>query len=41
MDSNSEVVAEVAWEGMNWICLAQDKNKWQDTVNTVMNTWVV
>jgi hypothetical protein len=25
------------WEGVNWIHLAQDRDKWQAVVNTVMN----
>jgi hypothetical protein len=28
---------EVEWEGVDWIHLAQDRNKWQALVNTVMN----
>jgi len=29
------------WEGgMEWIDLAQDRNKWQALVNAVMNLWV-
>ena len=27
----------MGWEGMNWIDLAQDKNRWQGLVNAVMN----
>jgi hypothetical protein len=25
------------WEGMNWICLAQDKVQWQAPVNMEIN----
>jgi hypothetical protein len=25
------------WEGVDWIDLAQDRDKWQAVVNTVMN----
>jgi hypothetical protein len=25
------------WEKVNWIELAQDRNKWQAVVNTIMN----
>ena len=26
--------------GMNWIDLAQNRDRWQAVVNVVMNTWV-
>jgi len=26
--------------GMDWIVLAQDKDRWQTLVNTVKNLWV-
>jgi hypothetical protein len=28
---------EVAWEGMNWIDLAQDRDWWQALTNVVKN----
>jgi hypothetical protein len=28
---------EVGWQGMDWIDLAQDRNRWQALVNVVMN----
>jgi hypothetical protein len=28
---------EIAWAGMDWIELAQDRDQWRDLVNTVMN----
>jgi hypothetical protein len=28
---------EVGWGGVDWIGLAQDRNKWRDLVNAVMN----
>jgi hypothetical protein len=31
---------ETAWNGMDWIDLAQDRDQWQALVNTVMNLWV-
>jgi hypothetical protein len=31
---------EIEWEGMDWINLAQDRNKWQALVNMVMKVWV-
>jgi hypothetical protein len=31
---------EVAWTGMDWIYLVQDRDKWWAVVNTLMNLWV-
>jgi len=28
---------EMAWEGVNWIHMAQDRHQWRALVNTVMN----
>jgi hypothetical protein len=28
---------EMVWEGMDWICLAQDRDRWWALVNAVMN----
>jgi hypothetical protein len=33
-------VRETGWDGMNWICLAQDRNQWRAVVNMVMNLLV-
>jgi hypothetical protein len=30
-------IREVGWEDMNWIDLAQDRDRWQALVNAVMN----
>jgi hypothetical protein len=30
----------VGWEGMEWIDMAQDRDRWQALVNAVMNLWV-
>jgi hypothetical protein len=33
-------IREVGWEDMNWIELAQDRDRWQALVNAVMNLQV-
>jgi hypothetical protein len=30
-------VREIRWEDVDWIHLAQDRDQWQDLLNTVMN----
>ena len=32
-------VKETGWKGMDWINLAQDRDKWQAVGCTVMNPW--
>jgi hypothetical protein len=31
------VLREIGWDGMDWIELAQDRDRWRALVNTVMN----
>jgi hypothetical protein len=31
---------EIRWDGMDWIDLAQDRDRWRALVNTVMNLWI-
>jgi hypothetical protein len=31
---------EIGWDGMGWIDLAQNRDKWRALVNTVMNLQV-
>jgi hypothetical protein len=31
---------EIGLEGVGWIYLARDREKWWGVVNTVMNLWV-
>jgi hypothetical protein len=33
-------VKEIGWNGVNWIHMAQDRDKWQTLVNIVTNLWV-
>jgi hypothetical protein len=33
-------VVEIGWGGVDWIGLAQDRDKWRALVNAVMNLWV-
>jgi hypothetical protein len=35
--NNKMDLQEVGWGGMNWIDLAQDRNKWLALLNVVMN----
>jgi hypothetical protein len=32
---------EIGWESVDWIQLAQDRDRWRDHVNTVMNLRVL
>jgi hypothetical protein len=32
---------EIGWESVEWIHLAQGRDRWQAVVNTVMNLWVL
>jgi hypothetical protein len=31
---------DIGWEGVDWIHLAQDRDRWWALVNTVMNFWI-
>jgi hypothetical protein len=33
-------LGEVGWDGVDWIGLAQDRNRWRALVNSVKNLWV-
>jgi hypothetical protein len=34
-------LVEIGWGGVNWIGLAQDRDKWKALVNVVMELWVL
>jgi hypothetical protein len=37
-EANSKMdLQEIGWEGVDWIELAQDRDRWRDVVKTVMN----
>jgi hypothetical protein len=33
-------LAEVGWGNVDWIGLAQDRDRWRALVNSVLNLWV-
>jgi hypothetical protein len=37
MDNMKMDLLEMGWGGVDWIGLAQDRDKWRDLVNSVMN----
>jgi hypothetical protein len=40
MDNIRMDLLEIGWGGVDWIGLAQDRDKWIALVNAVMNLWV-
>jgi hypothetical protein len=34
-------LVEVGWVGVDWIGVAQDRNRWRALVNAVINLWVL
>jgi hypothetical protein len=32
-------LVEIGWDGVDWIDLAQNRDKWRALVNVVMNFW--
>jgi hypothetical protein len=37
VDNIKIYLREIRWDGMDWIDLAQNRNRWRSLVNTVMN----
>jgi hypothetical protein len=37
MDNIEMNLGEIEWSGVDWIDLAQDRNRWRALVNSVMN----
>jgi hypothetical protein len=37
MDNIKIDVQELEWEGLDWVSLAQDRNKWQVVVSAALN----
>ena len=38
--NNPVYLKEFLWGGLDWIDLAQDRDRWRTIVNAVMNLWV-
>jgi hypothetical protein len=39
-DNIKTYLQEVGWGGMDWIDMAQDRDRWRELVSVVMNLWV-
>jgi hypothetical protein len=40
VDNVQTDLTEIGWGVMNWIDLAQDRDRWRALLNTVMNFWL-
>jgi hypothetical protein len=40
LDNIRRDVGEVEWGAVDWIGLAQNRNRWRVLVNSVLNLWV-
>jgi hypothetical protein len=40
VDNIKMVLGAIGWGGVDWIGLAQDRDKWRALVNSVVNLWV-
>jgi hypothetical protein len=42
MEDNIKMeLQEVGWGAMDWIALAEDRDRWQAVVKMAMNVWVL
>jgi hypothetical protein len=39
VDNIKTDLGEVRWDGVDWIGLAQDRDKWRALVNSVLKLW--
>jgi hypothetical protein len=39
-NSNKMDLRVIGWDGVDWIDMAQERNKWRALVNTALNLWV-
>jgi hypothetical protein len=37
VDNIRKDLGEVGWGGVDWICVAQNRNRWRAVVNSVLN----
>jgi hypothetical protein len=37
VDNSKMNLRELRWDGMDWIVVAEDRDQWRASVNTVMN----
>jgi hypothetical protein len=40
VDNIKTDLLEIVWGGVDWIGLAQDRDKWRALVSVIMNLWV-
>jgi hypothetical protein len=40
MDNIKMDLREIEWNGVDWIDLVEDRDRWRALVNTVMKLWV-
>jgi hypothetical protein len=39
VDNTKTDLGEIGWGGVDWIGLAQDRDKWRPLLNAAMNLW--
>jgi hypothetical protein len=40
MDNIKMYLGKIGWGGIDWIGMAQERDKWRALLNAVMNLWV-